>query len=73
MLEMNVRKLTSLSFMANIIALACSAAFPTIGSKITLINASGKFHAIDVPCKTTKPIRMFINHSITIPKWKSFS
>jgi hypothetical protein len=31
--------------MANIIALACSAAFPTIGSKITLINAIGIFHA----------------------------
>lgn len=44
-------RLTSLSFMANIIALACSAALPTIGSKITLINATGKFHATDAPYK----------------------
>lgn len=42
--------LTSLSFIANIIALACSAAFPTIGSKITLINETGIFHATDAPC-----------------------
>lgn len=43
--------LTSLSFMANIIALACSAALPTIGSKITLINAIGMFNATDAPYK----------------------
>ena len=52
MLKVNVRKLTSLSFMANVIALAWSTAFPTSGSKITLINESGIFNAIDVPCKT---------------------
>ena len=48
---MNVKRisLTSLSFMANIIALACSAAFPIMGSKITLINAIGTFHASDAP------------------------
>lgn len=43
---------TSLSFMANMIALACSAAFPTIGSKITLINAIGIFHVTDAPYET---------------------
>lgn len=43
--------LTSLSFMANMIALACSAALPTIGSKITLINAIGIFSAMDAPYK----------------------
>lgn len=37
--------------MANIIAPACSAAFPTIGSKITLINATGIFKAVDAPCR----------------------
>lgn len=41
--------LTSLSFTANITAPACSAAFPTIGSRITLINATGMFIALDVP------------------------
>lgn len=41
--------LTSLSFMANIIALACSAALPTIGSKITLIKATGRFNESDAP------------------------
>jgi hypothetical protein len=40
-----INLLTSLSFIANIIAPACSAAFPTIGSKITPINAIGIFHA----------------------------
>lgn len=51
---MRIRKLlTSLSFMANIIALACSAAFPTIGSKITLINEIGMFHESDAPYKTS--------------------
>ena len=52
LLKVNVRKLTSLSFMANVIALAWSTAFPTSGSKTTLINESGIFNAIDVPCKT---------------------
>jgi len=42
-------ELTSLSFMANIIALACSAAFPTSGSNMTLINATGISHALDAP------------------------
>lgn len=37
--------------MANIIALACSAAFPTIGSKITLIKTTEIFHATDAPYK----------------------
>ena len=41
--------LTSLSFMANIIALACSAALPTIGSKITLIKDTGRFNESDAP------------------------
>lgn len=41
--------LTSLSFIANMIALACSAAFPTIGSKITLIKATGMFNESDAP------------------------
>lgn len=35
--------------MANMIALACSAAFPTIGNKITLIKATGKFNDSDAP------------------------
>ena len=52
LLKVNARKLTSLSFMANVIALAWSTAFPTSGSKTTLINESGIFNAIDVPCKT---------------------
>lgn len=42
-------RLTSLFFMANIIALACSAAFPTIGSKMTLIKAIGRFNASEAP------------------------
>lgn len=42
--------LTSLSFMANMMPLACSAAFPTIGRRITLINATGIFNATDAPC-----------------------
>lgn len=41
--------LTSLSFMANIIALACSAAFPTIGSNITPINEIGISEASEAP------------------------
>lgn len=41
--------LTSLSFMANMIALACSVAFPTIGSKTTLINTTGMFMESDAP------------------------
>jgi len=41
---------TSLSLRANIIALACSAAFPTIGNIMTLINAIGTFHAVEAPC-----------------------
>jgi hypothetical protein len=36
--------------MANIMALACSAAFPTIGSRITLMKATGKFNDSDAPC-----------------------
>lgn len=37
--------------MAKIIALACSAALPTIGSKITLMKATGMFQATDAPCE----------------------
>jgi hypothetical protein len=36
--------------MANMMALACSAAFPTIGSRITLIKATGKFNDSEAPC-----------------------
>jgi len=50
-------ELTSLSFMANIIALACSAAFPTNGSNMTLINATGISHAVDAPWKTVYQIQ----------------
>ena len=42
-------ELTSLSFMANMIALACSAAFPTIGSRMTLIKDTGMFNESDAP------------------------
>jgi hypothetical protein len=31
------------------IALACSAAFPTIGSMITLMNETGTFHEVEAP------------------------
>lgn len=41
--------ITSLFFMANIIALACSAAFPTIGNRMTLIKAIGRFSASEAP------------------------
>jgi hypothetical protein len=41
---------TNLFFIANIMALACSAAFPTIGSRITLIKATGKLNDSDAPC-----------------------
>lgn len=43
------QELTSLSFIANMIALACSAAFPTIGSKMTLIKDIGMFNESDAP------------------------
>lgn len=56
--------LTSLSFMANIIALACSAAFPTIGSKITLINEIGMFHVADAPYKRSiLSVKSYHRHS----------
>jgi hypothetical protein len=48
--ENKAATLTNLFFMANIMALACSAAFPTIGSRITLIKATGKFNESDAPC-----------------------
>jgi hypothetical protein len=49
-------KLTNLSLRANIIALACSAAFPTIGKIITLINEMGTSHEDEAPCKShSKP------------------
>lgn len=35
--------------MANMIALACSAAFPTIGSRMTLMKATGIFNESDAP------------------------
>jgi hypothetical protein len=41
---------TNLFFIANIMVLACSAAFPTIGSRITLIKATGKLNDSDAPC-----------------------
>lgn len=44
------KPLTSLSFTANMIALACSAAFPTIGSKMTLIKATDIFNDSEAPC-----------------------
>jgi hypothetical protein len=31
------------------IELACSAAFPTIGSMITLMNETGTFHEVEAP------------------------
>jgi hypothetical protein len=43
--------LTNLSFIANITAIACSAAFPTIGSKTTLMNAIGMFQALEAAWK----------------------
>ena len=46
--------LTSLSLRANIMALACSAAFPTIGKIITLINAKGSPKLEDAPCSPYK-------------------
>lgn len=49
--------LTSLSFIANMIALACSAALPTIGSIITLINEIGISHVTDAPYKAKLPLR----------------
>lgn len=55
----NTSKHTSLSFIANIIALACSAAFPTIGSKITLIKETGMFIDTDAPCKIGNLLRFF--------------
>lgn len=45
-----VRRPTSLSLSANIMALVCSAALPTIGKMITLMNAMGTFHAVEAPC-----------------------
>lgn len=48
---MHASKHTSLSFIANIIALACSAAFPPIGSKITLIKDTSMFIDTDAPYK----------------------
>lgn len=42
--------------MANVIALACSAAFPTTGSKTTLIKAMGIFNASEAPCKIKKHV-----------------
>lgn len=32
------------------IALVCSAAFPTIGRIMTLMNATGMFHSSEAPC-----------------------
>lgn len=37
--------------MTNMMALACSAAFPTIGRRMTLINAIGIFIATEAPYK----------------------
>ena len=41
--------LPRLSFVANITALACSAAFPKIGIKTAFTNANGIFYATDAP------------------------
>ena len=41
------KKLTSLSFIENMVALACSAAFPTSGSNMTLINVTSIFNVVD--------------------------
>lgn len=60
--------------MANIIALVCSAAFPTSGSNMTLINVTGIPHAVDAPCKTVDQIRKKIIKKVqkrTIPKFHS--
>uniref|UniRef100_A0A0V0GPQ6 Putative ovule protein n=1 Tax=Solanum chacoense TaxID=4108 RepID=A0A0V0GPQ6_SOLCH len=43
------KDISSLSLQANMTAPACSAAFPTMGSTITLINATGIFIATDAP------------------------
>lgn len=40
--------------MANIIALACSAALPTIGSKMTLTKDTDTFKESDAPCKANQ-------------------
>ena len=44
---------TSLSFMANMMALACSAALPTMGRRMTLIKGTGIFHATEAPCRSS--------------------
>lgn len=46
--------ITSLSFTANMIALACSAAFTTIRSKMTLIKVTSMFIESDAPWKYSK-------------------
>jgi hypothetical protein len=43
------KEISSLSLTANMIALACSAAFPTIGKMITLMKGRGTFHAAEAP------------------------
>lgn len=53
-LEKSTSMLTSLSFIANMMALACSAAFPTIGSKMTLMKARGILSAIEAHYKVWK-------------------
>ena len=42
--------ISSLSFTANMIALACSAALPQIGSKMTEIKATDIFNYSEAPC-----------------------
>lgn len=49
--------------MANIMALVCSAAFPTIGSRITLIKAIGIPHDSEAPCYARKDIILNISIS----------
>lgn len=61
-------KLTSLSFMANMIALACSAAFAPSGSTMTPINATGIFHAADAPCNTVDQTDRFISSRNALKK-----
>lgn len=46
----NSQVLTSLFLKANMIAPACSAALPTIGSKIMLRKLTDRFHESDAAC-----------------------
>jgi hypothetical protein len=58
-----ILQLTSLSFRANMIALACSAALPTIGSMITLMNETGTFHEAEAPYH--KEVETLVQHDLS--------